>query len=122
DLFAERGFTRVLRQRFIADVNRGQLIAPLVQQPPMNPQLFRQHHDVLATFQSLDRHSTELVRITSLSSLCHLQFLPLQSAVYPSVSSEEFSPVCNDRAENTDLDRPTLLGSQRRTLPADLLK
>src|ERR1035438_7323536 len=42
----------------------------------MNPQLFRQRHDVLATLQSLDRHSTELNRIPFPSSLFHLQFLP----------------------------------------------
>ena len=41
----------------------------------MNPQLFRQRHDVLATLQSLDRHSTELNRIPFPSSLFQLQFL-----------------------------------------------
>src|ERR1035438_8356096 len=58
----------------------------------MNPQLFRQRHDVLATLQSLDRHSTELNRIPFPSSLFHLQFLPLQSVPYSNVSSEGFSP------------------------------
>src|ERR1700682_1969618 len=33
----------------------------------MNAQLLRQRYDVLATLQSLDRHSTKLVRIPSLS-------------------------------------------------------
>src|SRR5450755_245354 len=59
----------------------------------MNPQLFRQRHDVLATLQSLDRHSTELNRIPFPSSLFHLQFLPLQSVPYSNVSSEGFSPL-----------------------------
>jgi hypothetical protein len=77
---------RILWQRFIANVNRVQLIAPLVQQPPMNAKFFRQRYDVLATLQSLDRHSTELVRIPSLSSPRHLQFLSLQSVPFPFVS------------------------------------
>jgi hypothetical protein len=98
DLFAECGLARVLRRRFGAAVNRLQLIAPFVQQPPMNAQLLRQRYDVLATLQSLDRHSTELDRITSLSSLCHLQFLPLQSVPYPSVSSEGVSPELGNEA------------------------
>ena len=58
----------------------------------MNAKFFRQRYDVLATLQSLDRHSTELVRIPSLSSPPHLQFLSLQSVPFPSVSSEGFSP------------------------------
>jgi hypothetical protein len=86
DLFAECRFARVLRRRFGADVNRVQLIAPFVQQPPMNAKFFRQRYDILATLQSLDCHSTELVRIPSLSSPRHLQFLSLQSVPFPFVS------------------------------------
>jgi mannitol-1-phosphate 5-dehydrogenase len=72
--------------RFGADVNRVQLIAPFVEQPPINAQLLRQRYDVLATLQSLDRHSTKPLRIPSLSSPRHLQFLSLQSAPFPFVS------------------------------------
>ena len=52
--------------------------APLVQQPPMHPQLRRQLHDVLAALQPLDRHLLECLRMSPSSFLPHLQLLSLQ--------------------------------------------
>ena len=57
----------------------------------MNPQLFRQRYDVVATLQSPDRHSTELNRIPFPCSLFHLQFLSLQSVPYSNVSWKGWS-------------------------------
>ena len=54
---------------------------------PGKPRLdAQQRQRIVALLQSLDRHSTKLVRIPSLSSPRHLQFLSLQSVPFPSVS------------------------------------
>src|SRR6266704_2672364 len=52
----------------------------------MHAQFLRERHNVLAALQSLHRLPAELVRITSHSFLCHLQFLSLHSVPFPSVS------------------------------------
>src|SRR6266702_8716201 len=58
----------------------------------MQAQFLRERHNVLAALQSLHRLPAELVRITSHSFLCHLQFLSLHSVPFPSVSFLGFSP------------------------------
>jgi nucleotidyltransferase/DNA polymerase involved in DNA repair len=57
----------------------------------MHAQFLRERHNVLAALQPLHRHPAELVRITSHSFLCHLQFLSLHSVPFPSVSFWGFS-------------------------------
>ena len=47
------------------------MIAPAVQQPPMNVQFRCQRHDVVALLHPLYAHPPELVRIPSHPSLCH---------------------------------------------------
>jgi hypothetical protein len=59
----------------------------------MHAQFLRERHNVLAALQPLHRHPAELVRITSHSFLCHLQFLSLHSVPFPSVSFLGFSPI-----------------------------
>src|SRR5579864_3126822 len=71
----------------------------------MHAQFLRECHNVLAALQPLHRHPAELVRITSHSFLCHLQFLSLHSVPFPSVSFCGFSPLRHNA-------KPTLLQSQ----------
>src|SRR6266702_8312779 len=63
----------------------------------MHAQFLRERHNVLAALQSLHRLPAELVRITSHSFLCHLQFLSLHSVPFPSVSFLGFSPPVRTR-------------------------
>lgn len=58
----------------------------------MNAELFRQGNNVVAPLQPLDRQFAECSGIPSHSSLCHSQFLSLQSVPIASVSLLGFSP------------------------------
>ncbi len=51
-VFAERHFTGIRRGPF-APFRRFQLIAPRIQQPPVDPELLRQFHDVVALLQTV---------------------------------------------------------------------
>jgi hypothetical protein len=75
DFLAQRGFTRVPSGRLLTGVKGFKLISPLVKKASMQTKFLRQCHDVLASFQSFDSHSTKFFRIPPHSSLSHLQFL-----------------------------------------------
>ena len=59
DLFAQRELHAISVVAATRHLHRLQLIAPLVQQPPMIPKFLRQRHDVVALLQPLHRHLPE---------------------------------------------------------------
>jgi hypothetical protein len=63
DLLAEFPLTQVRRGR-LPVIDQFQVVTPLVQEPAMNPQLFRQGADVLAPLQPFNRHLPERFRIS----------------------------------------------------------
>jgi hypothetical protein len=85
DLLPKFTLSGVRRWSF-AVVYRLQLIAPLVQKPPMHAEFLGERDDVLAALQPLDRHLPECLGISPYSLFCHLQFLSLQSVPISSVS------------------------------------
>src|SRR5262245_28383155 len=76
---AQRRLGRRASGSFGVLVKRRQFIPPFVEQTSMDAELLRQRDDVVAASQPLDRHSAELPRPPSHSSLAHLQSLSLQS-------------------------------------------
>jgi hypothetical protein len=62
------------------------MISPLVDKPPMHTKSLRQAHHVVAGIQSLDSYPAEFIPVSSHPSICHTQFLSLESVPYPSVS------------------------------------
>jgi len=74
---AKRGLRRTAGDRLCTLVKRRELIPPFVEQSPMDAELLRQRHDVVARLQSLDGHSPEFFRPPTHSSFSHWQFLSL---------------------------------------------
>src|SRR5262249_37413004 len=75
-LQTQRGFSSFLGLLAISTVGWFQLIAPLIQHPPVHTQLLRQRSDILAVPHPLDRHLTECDWISPYSLFCHLQLPP----------------------------------------------
>jgi hypothetical protein len=74
---AKRGLRRTAGDRLCTLVKRRELIPPFVEQSPMDAELLRQRHDVVARLQSLDGHSAEFFRPPTPSLFSHWQFLSL---------------------------------------------
>src|SRR4030095_16407049 len=74
---AKRGLRRTAGDRLCTLDKRRELIPPFVEQSPMDAELLRQRHDVVARLQSLDGHSAEFFRPPTPSLFSHWQCLSL---------------------------------------------